>query len=129
MNFTVNYISMFFLTPGGSYSNFQTEHTFTPLGLFIGMFPDPDSFFCFIIFLMRGQGVWIWLVSSEIVYMYLQHLYAVCKINKGKKNLFLAHWENGGKWVGRLCFSYQNATFFCSAEIKINSTSRHKHML
>ena len=50
MNFTVNYISIFFLTPGGSYSNFQTEHTFTPLGLFIGMFPDPDSFFCFIIF-------------------------------------------------------------------------------
>ena len=47
MNFTVNYISIFFFTPGGSYSNFQTEHTFTPLSLFIGMFPDPDSFFLF----------------------------------------------------------------------------------
>lgn len=28
MNFTINYISIFSLTPGSYYSNFQTEHHF-----------------------------------------------------------------------------------------------------
>lgn len=75
-------------------------------------------FLLFIIFLMRGQGVWIWLGSLAMAYVCVQHMCAVCKIDRGKKNFFLARWVKGRNWVGRICFPYKNATFFGSAEIK-----------